>query len=171
MSPNNTRQPAGIPAGGQFAATAHAEPSMTLTPPPSAARPDQDWHDAAASLEEGGRTPAEARTAMALVLSNQLATSYLENGKAALAQGYETHAAMLVIAHSSLQHLPLRIHEAGGDQAAARQAVTDARSRLRRAGSMLDMMHPSGREPVFRSADEVLARFEVFLSPGSPEGH
>jgi hypothetical protein len=43
--------------------------------------------------------------------------------------------------------------------------VTDARDRLRRAGSLLDMVHPSGRQPVFRSADEVLERFEAFLSP------
>jgi hypothetical protein len=169
MSTNISRQPAGIPSGGQFAATSHAEPSTTLAPP--AAKPDQDWHDAAASLVEGGRTPAEARSAMALVLSNQLATSYLENGRAALAQGHENHAAMLVIAHSALQHLPLRIHEAGGDQGAARAAVTDARDRLRRAGSLLDMVHPSGRQPVFRSADDVLARFETFLSPDSTEGH
>jgi hypothetical protein len=163
MSTNTTRQPAGIPAGGQFAATAHAEPSVTL--PTTEARPDQDWHDAAASLVEAGRTPGEARSAMALVLSNQLAASYLENGKASLAQGHESHAAMLVIAHSALQNLPLRIHEAGGDQAAARAAVMDARDRLRRTGSMLDMMHPSGRQPVFRSADDVLTRFEAFLSP------
>jgi hypothetical protein len=168
MSPSITRQPAGIPVGGQFAATAHAEPSATLTPPP--AKPDQDWHDAAASLTEAGRTPGEARSALTLVLSNQLATSYLENGRAALAQGHESHAAMLAIAHSSLQHLPMRIHEAGGDQAAAREAVTDARNRLRRTGSMLDMIHPSGRQPVFRSADEVLARFEAFLAPDSHEG-
>jgi hypothetical protein len=32
MSTNTTRQPAGIPAGGQFAATAHAEPEVSLAP-------------------------------------------------------------------------------------------------------------------------------------------
>lgn len=30
MSPNIARQPTGIPTGGQFAATAHAEPGLTL---------------------------------------------------------------------------------------------------------------------------------------------
>ena len=168
MTENIARQPKGIPAGGQFAATTHAEPAVTLPTP--GARPDQAWHDAAASLVEGGRTPGEARSAIALVLSNQLATSYLENGKAALAQGHENHAAMLAIAHSALRNLPLRIHEAGGDQAAAREAVTDARNRLRRTGSMLDMVHPSGRQPAFHTADDVLARFETFLSTDSPEG-
>lgn len=168
MTTNTARQPAGIPTGGQFAATSHGEPSVTL--PTTEERPDHEWHDAAASLVEGGKTPGEARSALALVLSNQLATSYLENGKAALARGYGDHAAMLVIAHSALQNLPLKIHEAGGDQSAAREAVTDARNRLRRTGSMLDMLHPSGRQPVFRSADDVLARFETFLSTDSPEG-
>jgi hypothetical protein len=33
MTENIARQPAGIPAGGQFAATAHAEPGITLTKP------------------------------------------------------------------------------------------------------------------------------------------
>jgi hypothetical protein len=32
MTTENARQPKGIPAGGQFAATAHAEPTLTLAP-------------------------------------------------------------------------------------------------------------------------------------------
>ena len=162
MSTNTARQPAGIPAGGQFATTTHAEPAVSLTPEP---RQDQEWHNAAAALEEGGRTPEGARTAVTLVLASHLNSTYLESGKAALADGHETHAAMYVLAHSALQDLPRKIHEAGDDKAAARAAVTDSRDRLRRTGSMLDMMHPSGRQPVFRSADEVLGRFEAFLSP------
>lgn len=162
MSTNTTRQPSGTPAGGQFAATAHAEPGVSLTPEP---RQDQEWHDAAAGLVEGGRTPDAARTAVTLVLASHLTSTYLESGKTALADGHETHAAMYVLAHSALQDLPKKIHEAGENKAAARAAVTDARNRLRRTGSMLDMMHPSGRQPVFHSADDVLVRFEGFLSP------
>jgi hypothetical protein len=167
MSTNTTRQPAGIPAGGQFAATAHAEPGVNLTPEP---RQDQGWQDAATGLVEGGRTPDAARTAVTLVLANHLTSTYLESGKTALAARHETHAAMYVIAHSALHDLPRKIHEAGEDKAVARAAVTDARNRLRRTGSMLDMMHPSGRQPVFRNADNVLARFEAFLSPETPKG-
>lgn len=162
MSENTARQPAGIPSGGQFAATAHAEPEVSLAPAPE--KKDQEWHDAASSLIEGGRTPEGARTGVALVLASHLTTTYLDSGKAALADGHETHAAMYVLAHSALQNLPRKIHEAGDDQTAARAAVTDARGQLRRTGSMLDMMHPTGRQPVFRNADDVLARFEDFLS-------
>lgn len=34
MTENQTRQPQGIPVGGQFAAAAHAEPDITLSPDP-----------------------------------------------------------------------------------------------------------------------------------------
>jgi hypothetical protein len=60
--------------------------------------------------------------------------------------------------------LPRKIHSAGNDQAAARAALAGSRKQLRSAGSLLDMAHPSGRQPVFRNADEVLARLEDFLS-------
>jgi uncharacterized protein YgfB (UPF0149 family) len=137
---------------------------------PAPGKKDQEWHDAAAALVENGRTPEGARAGVTLVLASHLTTTYLDSGKAALADGHETHAAMYVLAHSALQNLPRKIHEAGDDQAAARAAVTDARDQLRRTGSMLDMMHPSGRQPVFRNADEVLGRFEAFLSPDTAEG-
>lgn len=37
MTTNTARQPKGVPAGGQFAANAHAEPSLTLAVPAAAA--------------------------------------------------------------------------------------------------------------------------------------
>lgn len=165
MSETISRQPQGIPAGGQFAPTAHAEPAVSLAPAPP--KKDQEWHDAATALEEGGRTPDGARAGVTFVLASHLTSTYLESGKAALADGHETHAAMFIIAHSSLQNLPRKIHAAGDDLAEVRVALSDTRGLLRRSGSMLDMVHPSGRQPVFRNADDVLVRFEDFLSPNT----
>lgn len=162
MSEITVRQPAGIPSGGQFAANVHAEPEVILTP--VAPKMDQEWHDAADALAEDGGTAEGARAAVALVLTSHLTKTYLDSGKAALADGHTTHAAMYVIAHSALQNLPRKIHTAGDDHASVRTAVTGARDQLRRTGSMLDGMHPSGRQPVFRNADQVLARLEAFLA-------
>jgi hypothetical protein len=44
MSTDINRQPPGIPTGGQFAATAHAEPAVTLDAPKWAAFPHPDDH-------------------------------------------------------------------------------------------------------------------------------
>jgi hypothetical protein len=42
MTTNTARQPKGVPVGGQFAATAHAEPSLSLTPDPEVS-PTKPW--------------------------------------------------------------------------------------------------------------------------------
>jgi len=102
--------------------------------------------------------------AVALVLTSHMTKTYLDSGKAALAAGHETQAAMYVIAHGAMHDLPRKIHAAGNDQSAARAALAGGRKQLRSAGSLLDMAHPSGRQPAFRNADEVLARLEEFLT-------
>jgi hypothetical protein len=43
MTTNTARQPKGIPVGGQFAATAHAEPSLSLTAADPEVTPTKPW--------------------------------------------------------------------------------------------------------------------------------
>jgi len=43
MSTPTARQPKGVPVGGQFAATAHAEPSLSLTAPDPEVTPAKPW--------------------------------------------------------------------------------------------------------------------------------
>lgn len=60
MTENITRQPAGIPAGGQFAPSAHAEPRITLTKlqlPQSAA---QQGPVISTTTEDSGTTEVHA---------------------------------------------------------------------------------------------------------------
>lgn len=161
-----SRQPHGIPVGGQFAPTTHPEPGLTLDP----ARPlkNPEWHAAVDDLVAGGRTPAEARCTLINVLALQTAKTLLENAKGSLAIGHETNGAMFTIAVSSVRNLPTKIDAAAGDQVKAREAVVAARARLKSAGSLLDGIHPTGRQPILRDTDGILADFEEFLGTDSP---
>ena len=170
MTTNNAaRQPAGIPSGGQFAATAHAEPDVTLGMAAGTAPVrNPEWHDAVETLVQAGKSPEEARCALATMLSIRMNQSYLSNAQQLLAAGRESDAAMLTIAFSSIKDLPARMDAAGNDQEKAREAVSSARKQLRSAGSMLDQIHHTGRQPIFRSTDEVLSDFESFLATDDP---
>lgn len=155
------RQPQGIPTGGQFAPAAHGEAAVTLAAPP---RKNEEWYKAATDLTSDGRSIEEAKTGLAAVLALQTTKTLFSSAQQNLATGYETSAAMLTIAASSLQGLPTSLHAAAGDTDKAKEAVAAARRRLKSSGQLLDMVHPSGRQPVFRSTDEVLADLENFLS-------
>lgn len=164
MTENTARQPAGIPAGGQFAATAHAEPAVSLAPP---VRPDQEWHDVAATLIDAGKTPAEARSAVAVYLATHISNDYLETGKAAVDRGNEASAVMLALAHTAIRDLPRKIHEAGDDATAVRTAFHSARTRLAGTGSLLNGLHPTGKQPILRHTEQMLTRLESFLLESS----
>lgn len=43
MTTNTVRQPKGVPVGGQFAATTHTEPSLSLTAPAPEVSPTKPW--------------------------------------------------------------------------------------------------------------------------------
>jgi hypothetical protein len=166
MSTEPNRQPEGIPTGGQFAAKVKSDDvpalgAVTVAEP----KQDQEWHDLAAALVEGGRTPEEARGALSLLLASKLTDTYLQSGQAANLAGHTETAAMYVIAYSAMRELPRRVLNAGSDQEEVRSTLASTRDHLRRAGSMMDRMHPSGRQPVFRAADDVLARLEAFNAP------
>jgi hypothetical protein len=166
MSTEPNRQPEGIPTGGQYAAKVKSDDvpalgSVAVAEP----KQDQEWHDGAAALVEGGRTPEEARGAISLVLASKLTDTYLQSGQAANLAGHTETAAMYVIAYTAMRDLPRNIHNAGSDQDAVRTALASARSHLNRSGDLLDRMHPTGRQPIFRNADDVLARLEAFNAP------
>lgn len=160
------RVDAGVPAGGQFAATAHAEPGVTLQAPEHR---NQPWYDVADEFTANGATPEKARTLTGTAIAIEVTKAYLNNTRRALAAGDDTSAALYTIAFSSLRDLPGRLNTAGDDTEAACKAVTDARRSLRSAGSLLDGLHPSGRQPIFKAADDVLADLENFLpAPTAP---
>jgi hypothetical protein len=156
------RQPQGIPTGGQFAPVAHGEASVSLDAP---ARKNQEWHDLSAELTADGRSLGEAKSDLAAVLALQATKTLFSSAQQHLRSGHETSAAMLTIAASSLRGLPSAIEASAGDTAKAKESVAAARLRLKSSGQLLDMVHPSGRQPVFRGTDEVLADLEDFLSP------
>lgn len=160
MTTNPVRQPQGISAGGQFAPARHGEADVSLEAGPK----NPEWHRVAAALTADGRSLSEAKCGVSAVLALQTAKTLHDSGRRHLDAGHETSAAMLAIAASTLNGLPAALEAAGGDQAVAQDAVRAARRRLKSAGSLLDMTHPSGRQPVFRGTDEVLADIEDFLA-------
>ncbi|WP_427019395.1 hypothetical protein ACQCSX_22140 (plasmid) [Pseudarthrobacter sp. P1] len=168
MTTNTVRQPAGIPAGGQFAATSHAEPGVSLAP--AAPEPkNPDWHALADQITANGARVEKARSVTAQLVSLELVKAYAGNSRAALDAGAESSSAMYLIAASSLQTLAEKLEKAGEDPAALRSAVTSARRSLSRTGSLLDGFHPTGRQPIFREADTVLGELETFLTFPSPD--
>lgn len=148
---------------GTFTATAHSDAVPALAAAPAPKNPE--WHEAVAELVATGSTPEEARCKLAFVLSYRMAETYGAQGRELLARGSTIDAAMVAIAAGSIRDLPRKIHDADGDQTKALAAVQSSRQSLRSGGSLLDGIHPSGRQPVFRGADEVLADFEEFLAP------
>ena len=169
MSPTHepARVTAGVPAGGQFAATAHSDTVPALAAADTVKNPE--WHQVAAELVAAGSTPEEARCKLVFVLSYRMAESLRDHGLAQLGRGNQLNAAMIAIAAASIRDLPRRIHHAAGVQARALEAVKASRRSLSSGGGLLDGFHPTGRQPVFQGADEVLADFEEFLTT-TPQG-
>lgn len=160
------RQPQGIPTGGQFAPTAHSEAAVTLT---ARERKNPEWYAATTELMADGRSLEEARTDLTAMLARHSARTLVAGGQHHLRAGNETTAAMMAIAASALSDLPSALEASNGDMAKARDAVAATRRRLKSAGQLLDMVHPTGRQPVFRDTDEVLADFEEFLALDWPQ--
>lgn len=161
MTTTPARQPQGIPAGGQFAPSVHGEPDVSLA---ATARKNQSWHDLAGELTADGRSLDEAKTGLAAVLALNTSQALVTNAREHLGAGYEASAAMFTIAASTLRDLPSALESSKSDGTAARDAVTAARKRLKSAGSLLDMTHPTGRQPVFKGTDDILADLEDFLT-------
>lgn len=166
MTTTPARQPQGIPTGGQFAPTAHREAAVTLTAPE---RKNPEWYAAAAELTADGRSLEEARTGLTALLALQTTRTLFNAAHQHLRSGNETTAAMLTIAGSALRDLPAAVQGSSGDLAKAKDAVSAARRRLNSSAKLLDMVHPSGRQPIIQGADEVLADFEEFLAADCPQ--
>ena len=128
---------------------------------------NHEWHTVVADLVAAGRTAEDARCSLTRLLALQMVSTLLQNGRTHLALGSEMDAAMLAIAGSAVRDLPAKLAAAGTDQAAALEAVTATRARLKSSGSLLDKVHPRGRQPIFQGTDDILADFEEFLAPAS----
>jgi hypothetical protein len=126
-----------------------------------------DWHAAVEDLVASGKTVDEARSMVIRLLALQAVQTLLQNARAHLSVGNDTNAAMFTIAVTSVRDLPAKLEAAGTDQEKAREAIASARAGLKSGGSLFDMIHPSGRHPIFQGTDEVLSDFEEFLSGSS----
>jgi hypothetical protein len=155
----------GHTGAGRFAGTARAESGLALRAPSSTPpRPNEEWHEMAEKMMDGGATPETAKASVAKIVGLQLARIYLDNTQKSLGAGRETDAALYTIAFSAIRDMPARMEKAGDDPEALRTITAETRSGLQSAGSLLDGIHPSGRQPIFAAADNVMAGIEEFLT-------
>jgi hypothetical protein len=155
----------GNAGAGRFAKTTRPESGLALRAPTSTPpRPNEEWHEMADKMVEGGATPENAKSSVAKLVSLQLVRIYLENTQKSLGDRRETDAAMYTIAFTAMREMPSRMEKAGDNPAALRAITAETRDSLKRAGSLLDGIHPSGRQPVFAAADNVMAGIEDFLT-------
>ena len=118
----------------------------------------------AEKMIEGGATPEAARAAVSKIVGLQLVRIYLDNTQKSLEARRETDAAMYTIAFTAMRDMPTRMEKAGDDPAALRTITAETRSGLNRAGSLLDGIHPAGRQPRVASSANVMAGIEEFLA-------
>ncbi|HEX9228178.1 MAG TPA: hypothetical protein VF885_16550 [Arthrobacter sp.] len=160
----------GAAGAGRFARTARSESGLALRAPSSTPpRPNEEWHEMAERMVEGGASPATAKASVSKIVSLQLVRIYLDNTQKSLGAGRETDAALYTIAFTAMRDMPTRMEKAGEDPAALRTITAETRASLQRAGSLLDGIHPSGRQPVFAAADNVMAGIEEFLADDSTQ--
>lgn len=154
----------GNTGAGRFASTNRAEAGLSLRAPSSTPpRKNEEWHELAERMTEGGSSPETAKATVAKFVSLQLVRTYLDNTQKSLGARRETDAAMYTIAFTAMRDMPNRMEKAGDNPAALRTITAETRQSLNRAGSLLDGIHPSGRQPIFAAADNVMADIEEFL--------
>lgn len=155
----------GNTGAGRFASAPRAEAGLSLRAPSSTPpRKNEEWHELAERMVEGGSSHETAKSTVATLVGAELARTYLDNTQKALGARRETDAAMYTIAFTAMRDMPRRMEKAGEDTAALRTIAGETRQSLNRAGSLLDGIHPSGRQPIFAAADNVIAGIEEFLT-------
>lgn len=161
---------AGVPGAGQFDFKSRAEAGLSLRAPSSTPpRKNEEWHEMAERMIEAGSPAETAKSTVAKLVGLQLVRTYLDNTQKSLEARRETDAAMYTIAFTAMRDMPNRMEKAGDDPAALRTITAETRSSLNRAGSLLDGIHPSGRQPIFEAADNVMAGIDEFLTQPEEE--
>jgi hypothetical protein len=140
------RQPAGIPVGGQFAATAHAEPAVTL------ARPASPFQDADGTRWEfGGDEYTDVYNSMANGIEARVTTDIREEGARAEVVDYRGTRPLIISSQSHHGSLD----EAKAHAKSARERATRYEHNHISEGSRSPWGPLQGHDPIAAGVDAV----------------
>lgn len=134
--------------------------------PRELSRHESQMHEYAAAVQEAnpGMSTQAARNISAVGAGAEIGLAYLDAAKKNNEAGNQEAAAMYLIGTQAVKNLPAKMLDHKNDTARMREDIEEARTKLRRDGSMLDAFAHNGRQPIFKQLDDTLREVDGFIS-------